>query len=373
MPIGHTYRSHMKLTDKFLRSVKPTAKHQFIADGNNLYLRVHPSGTKQFVFRSRQGGRARWDSIGTYPELSLLEARRKALDLVGSQLPEVVTVAVLADTYKKRVLDKQFKRPDIPWDRIQANVLPVIGKVKVSTLSKRDMFRVIEPILSRGSHVMANRVLSDLKHMMEFAVQRGWLTDDPAASIKRKHVGGKEKSRDRNLSWGEIDDLLVALGDNMRGKRGMNRTTIAALYLCLVTGQRASEVLWMMANFKGEPWIVLPGEVVKTTPYHKVYLSVQARAALKLSSNFPPPKDHRVLSHALRRIGATFTPHDLRRTMATRLADLGVMPHVAEKMLNHQMTGPAAVYNRAEYLPERMAAWRLWGVELAKKRRASKS
>ncbi len=48
-----------------------------------------------------------------------------------------------------------------------------------------------------------------------------------------------------------------------------------------------------------------------------------------------------------------YTPHDLRRTMATRLSDLGVMPHVIEKMLNHQMEGVMAVYNRAEYLEER--------------------
>jgi integrase len=79
------------------------------------------------------------------------------------------------------------------------------------------------------------------------------------------------------------------------------------------------------------------------------------------------PRDHRVLSHALRRLKADYTPHDLRRTYASRLADLGVAPHVIEKLLDHKMVGVMAVYNRAEYWPERIAAQRLWDRKLAKR------
>jgi integrase len=64
-----------------------------------------------------------------------------------------------------------------------------------------------------------------------------------------------------------------------------------------------------------------------------------------------------------------FTPHDLRRSMATQLAERGVQPHIIEKMLNHRMEGVWAVYNRYEYLPERQAAWRMWGATLAGLRR----
>jgi hypothetical protein len=59
-----------------------------------------------------------------------------------------------------------------------------------------------------------------------------------------------------------------------------------------------------------------------------------------------------------------FTPHDLRRTFSSRMADLGVAPHVVEKCLDHLMTGTMAVYNRASYFPERKAAMRLWGKKL---------
>jgi integrase len=61
-----------------------------------------------------------------------------------------------------------------------------------------------------------------------------------------------------------------------------------------------------------------------------------------------------------------WTPHDLRRTFSTRLGDLGVAPHVIEKLLNHTAEGMAAIYNRAELLEERIAATKLWAAELAR-------
>ena len=61
-----------------------------------------------------------------------------------------------------------------------------------------------------------------------------------------------------------------------------------------------------------------------------------------------------------------WTPHDLRRTFSTRLGDLKVPPHVIEKLLNHTAEGMSAIYNRAELLEERIAATKLWAVELAR-------
>ena len=63
-------------------------------------------------------------------------------------------------------------------------------------------------------------------------------------------------------------------------------------------------------------------------------------------------------------ISPAFTPHDLRRTAATRMNEIGVAPHVVEKILNHSMQGVMAVYNKAEYADERTAAMQQWGDEL---------
>ena len=60
----------------------------------------------------------------------------------------------------------------------------------------------------------------------------------------------------------------------------------------------------------------------------------------------------------------SFTPHDLRRTFATRVNELKVGPHVVEKILNHKMSGVMAVYNQADYEDERVVAMQLWADEL---------
>lgn len=349
----------MKLTDRQIRSLKADAKDQFYADGEGLYLRVSKSGTKTFHYRKQAAGKNAWVKLGTYPETSLLQARTLLTQLTSGN--ELATVESVYKLFRKVVLCK-YKRPEISESRFALDILPKLGNKAVALVTKRDITNVLQGILDRGSPVSANRTLADLKHFFQFAWERGYIETNPSDGVTRKAIGGKEAPRDRALSWEEIGSFLATLR-----VCGMDIGTKAALYLCLLTGQRASEVLEIMRTGSCDLATTKSGRV------HKVHFSIQVRAVLKLLRGLPPPKDHRVLSHALRRISATFTPHDLRRTMATRLPDLGVMPHIIEKMLNHKMEGVMAVYNHAEYLPERQAAWSLWGYELAKKRRASKS
>lgn len=360
------------LSDRSIKAIKPTSKHQFVADGSGLYLRVQPTGTKTWVYRSRLGGKARWVSLGNYPKLTLLDARRKALDLAGSELPENVTFGFAYDEYFKRVASKQYERSDIVAQRVEANLLPSLRNRNIASITRAELTSLLHLIVDRGSPVMANRTLTDVKHIFEYAVSRGWLRENPADRIARKIVGGKEMSRDVALTFEAIETFLYSLLNDLHGKRGMAYTTAAALYLCLLTGQRASEVLALMRRSKPEEkqFEFLPSET-KMRRVHKIQLSRQARAVIRLLRGTPPPNDHRVLSHALRRLEAGFTPHDLRRTMATRLSDLGITPHVIEKMLDHQMTGVMAIYNRAEYAYECAEAWRLWGRKVAELRRSA--
>jgi integrase len=144
------------------------------------------------------------------------------------------------------------------------------------------------------------------------------------------------------------------------------------LALMILTGQRVTEVINLdKAEIDGVWWTIPAERIGKSDSAQKVYLSPQARAILKFWQ--PCSFDHRTIARAVKRMNMNFTPHDLRRTMATRLSDLGVMPHVIEKMLNHQMEGVMAVYNRAEYLNERKEAWRVWGLKISTLRRASES
>lgn len=351
----------MALTDREVRALHGTDKDQFIADGGGLYLRVSKAGTKTWLVRSQAGG-ARWHTIGRYPDISLAAARAKLGAVsVSAGAP---TVREAFDEFERQVL-RTYQRPEAVRARFDLDVFPTLADRRVDTITQAQLSAVLAKVVERGSPVAANRLLHDLKHLFDYSMSRGWITSDPAAGIKRKAVGGREKSRDRVLDDAELQRLVGILMTNR-----FALSTRLSMALVLLTGQRASEVLGVSrGELKGRLWII-PAERTKPKREQLVYLAPATMALLRLSFKWlgdkPFVSDHRVLDRAAKRMAFEphWTPHDLRRTMASRLADLGAMPHVVEKMLNHQMEGVMAVYNRAHYHPERRAAWRLWASHL---------
>ena len=347
----------MALTDREIRNTKPVEKDLFLADGGGLYLRVRPTGSKTFLFKS-QRGKTRWVTLGRYPELGLADARKKAAALSGTALPEKKTFAEVWQafyTHKTR----ELKRPDVIRQQVEFNLLPSLGAKQLLSIKRADVTAVLDEVVRRGSPVSANRCLTYAKQILQYAVDKGWVESNVMTAVRARSVGGTEKARERALSEAEIHELLQWL---VIGKAAAS--TRCALALLLLTGQRVGEVAGIgSADVRG-CWWHLPAERTKSKRDHKVYLSPQARMVLRhLPARRPTAY---ALGQALERFAKAkgtphFTPHDLRRTMATRLSEHGVAPHVIEKMLNHQMEGVMAVYNHAEYLPERKAAWHLWG------------
>lgn len=347
----------MALTDREIRNTKPAEKDLFLADGGGLYLRVRPTGSKTFLFKS-QRGKTRWVTLGRYPELGLADARKKAAALSGTALPEKKTFAEVWQafyTHKTR----ELKRPDAIRQQVEFNLLPSLGAKQLLSIKRADVTAVLDEVVRRGSPVSANRCLTYVKQILQYAVDKGWVESNVMTAVRARSVGGTEKARERALSEAEIHELLQWL---VIGKAAAS--TRCTLALLLLTGQRVGEVAGIgSADVRG-CWWHLPAERTKSKRDHKVYLSPQARMVLRhLPAQRPTAY---ALGQALERFAKAkgiphFTPHDLRRTMATRLSEHGVAPHVIEKMLNHQMEGVMAVYNHAEYLPERKAAWRLWG------------
>jgi integrase len=351
------------LTDKELKGLKPTDKDQFILAGKKLYLRVHTSGRKEFLYRHK----SKWIKLGDYPNLGLADARKLATNFVHTPegiAEDIPTVDKVFTAFYKHV-KRRYVNPEQFMYKYEKEIKPVLGSRDIRTVKRAEVAKLLEKIVERGSPIMANRVLTDIKLIFGFAVERGDIENNVLLPLTKKAVGGKEKPRTKVLSVEEIKNLLIEL----RTPR-MDYRTRAALALALLTGQRASEVLGICKAQINGCWWHIPTDQKgnKNKKLHKVYLSPQARMVLKI---VPPPYvgDHRVMARAIKRRGVSYTPHDFRRTITTHLNDKGVMPHVTEKMLNHTMEGVMAVYNHAEYLPERKAAWRLWGAYLAGLRR----
>ncbi|MCG9056638.1 tyrosine-type recombinase/integrase [Laribacter hongkongensis] len=390
------------LTTRRIESEKanPT-KDRRIADGLGLYLKIAKNGTKTFTYRFTYAARRQEMTLGTYPETSLAGARekhleaRKALEAGRNPLQTqqaqrqalklAPTVEELVEEYHSRVLSKTFKRPEEALRTLTRDVQSQIGKFLAKDVTGREIALLINKIVDRGAPVAANRALLLTKKLFAYAVEQHYIESNPVA-MTRKGAGGKEQSRDRALSFEELRTLLKAL-QTYEGKTSWQSRL--ALHMLVLTGQRPGEVAsmeWAHIDVSTGIWN-LPAEYTKAERAHVVHLSDQAIALLAeiqpLTGTgqhvFQSPKnkhqsiDRHSLSRAVKRLHADnalsgikeFTPHDLRRTVATRMADIGIAPYIIEKILNHQMEGVMAVYNRAQYLAEREEALNIWGKKMA--------
>jgi integrase len=315
----------------------------------------------------------------------------------------------IAREYFARVIARRHRRPESFLAVLNRALLPGLGARPIDALRLGDVQAVLNPIVDAGTPVAANRALLTAKQVFKYAHVQGHIESNPIAGITRRDVGGAEAQRERNLSWDEIRTLWRVLTGaapvrrtvreftrrDGRPVKGYAREGVhlgwqarACLQMLLLCGQRAGETLaarWGDVDLAGGLWRIPPANA-KSGRAHLVHLPALAVELLrslpgkKPAEGFifaaegtatPAPIDRHVVTRALDRLlssGALalepFTPHDLRRTVRSRLSDLGVLPHVAEKVLAHKLQGVWAVYDRAEYLPERAAAMAAWDAKL---------
>jgi integrase len=408
-----------KLTDKRLRSLKPRETEQLIGDGGGLWVRVLPcikGGAVNFYYRFQISGKERRFNCGTYPETSLASARanrnaarllveqgldpilKEAADRAAATSAQVLalaekTVDDLFDDWKRVYLvAHRSDKGKFVEDVYDYDVKAMLGGMKAKDVRLPHVVQVIDKILARGARRKANMVLSTMRQMFRHGLGRGIVETDPTLGLSRKQAGGKETPVDRNLSVDEIKQLKKCLAAS-----GLHAKMQAGLWLTLATGVRVGELLrarWSDVDLETNQWTI-PAENSKNSRAHIVHLSAFARAQIDVllsirSGQFMfagrDVKTHlsdKALSKAVRdRIrpvplkrrtpktgtllltGGEWSPHDLRRTMASRMGDLGVAPHVIERCLNHVQQGIVGVYQRQEYMPERKAAFEIWGAKL---------
>jgi integrase len=364
----------MPLTDLKIKTLKAEDKDVFHSDGRKLYLRVYRNGSKVFVYRDQSSGSSRWVSLGTYPELGLADARKKVLVMAGKLSGDKVTVQTAYDEWIVRAIEKKYKSPKQVRDRMELHFTPKYGTRLLAQITRAELANCLSKVATTAP-VQANRLLTDIKLLFNYAVTRGWLEGSPAQLLNQTVAGGREISKDRVLSDEELLELLGVLRHNWSAARqketAFDLRTRLALGLALLTGQRSGEIRsFTRAHFKGGVWRI-PKQITKTTVDMQVQLGPVARRLCKLllkefgSEPFVVdgvPMAGQALSHATRymKFAVPFTPHDLRRTMRTHMSDLGVMPHIGEKCLNHKLGGVLAIYDRGEYVVEKRAAWRAW-------------
>lgn len=394
----------VSLTDRFVAGAKSTEQTDYFDDHpktRGLALRVSLLGRKTWtlIFTSPRDGKRARITLGTYPGTSLARARTLAIearghvdegrdprDVQAEEAAGAMTVAALVDSFLEKHARPNLRSADEIERRLVKNVVPVIGSVKLADLHRRDMNRVVDPVLKRGRRVEAGRVFEDLRAAVRWGVARGDLDHNPFDGAK-KPTGAAP--RERALSDDEIIKVWHALPTVLAKSKSCQRI----IKLCLLTAQRVGEVSGMAAtevDLDEAHWRI-PRERSKNKHAHTVPLTGPALAIIKEAlvdagrdAEFVfPGKDGKGPlpsmsvaktigraqksdgNHPLGRFGIPhFTAHDLRRTAVSGMGKLGVPPIVRGHIINHRSVTKAGVtlgvYDQYDYAPEKRQALGLW-------------
>jgi integrase len=259
-------------------------------------------------------------------------------------------------------------------------LLPEFGTRVPAEITPAEASRLLGRI-SRTASTVSNDLLRFLKRMFRFGVRRRVLTVSPVADFDLRDAGGLERCRQRALSQDELVTLLQA----MRESTAFGGINYLAVKLLLALGVRKGELIratWSEFHLDApSPVWCLPASRTKTQVPSKIPLVpavvewLKALRAIAGSSQFVFPHRRRdprqrgqhlgidTLNAALKELPhglEHFTLHDLRRTMRTHLAALGVRREVAERCLGHRLRGVEGIYNTHDYFQERRAALETW-------------
>ncbi|MFQ2548184.1 tyrosine-type recombinase/integrase [Aeromonas caviae] len=246
--------------------------------GDGLYLRRLPSGTRKWVLRYTNIAKKRvWFTIGSYPHLSLAQARGEAARLNADvengkdpsaerkrdQQETIKTVEQLFLDWYQHDVSRRLKHPQIPQRIYQKEIAPQIGKLALKDVNARDIRAIIHKVANSGRNATANDALMVCKQLFKHAIKLNLLDYSPAQAFTMSDAGGQEKSRKRILGLDELDLLFTVL---RKHRDQFVRENYLAIALLVHLGVRKGELIaamWSELNFDEGTWCI-PAERSKT-------------------------------------------------------------------------------------------------------------
>ena len=363
-----------------------------------LALRLRAGGSRRWMFYYRFGGKQQRINIGDATATDLEAARKKArqyrvaldngenpkFEKISKLVAAKLTLGKVIDDYlevrakdmKPRPLEGSKRHLNGQWKPLHGYPLSSITREIVAT-RLREISRYTDD--GKGGPVAANRARGTLSALFTWAIGEGLCETNPVAGTNKN----SETSRDRVLTDAELARIWLAAPNSGYGR---------IVKLLMITAQRRDEIgslSWSEIKDMDKPekaLIALPKERTKNSRPHDVPLSGLALTELKAQPEFAGRDlvfgegegGYSGWSRSKAALDAAckvrdWTLHDLRRTAATRMADIGIQPHVIEAAINHvsgHKAGVAGIYNRSTYAAEKRAALNEWAgylqVEIAK-------
>ncbi len=344
----------------------------------SLGIRISPKGKKSWLISYRFNGKKKKFSFGTYPEISLKDARTKAAALLkdidsGIEPNETRRGYQDAETFSN--LWEQYLKSPSYSDKVETTrkedqrkydtlLRKPLGDMKLVDIRKKHLSMVLGS-LAEKSPVSANRLFSLLSVLFKLALNKDLIEQHPMFGMDKP---AKEKPRHRYLSKDEIKVLWPKFDTCRPNVRDIFKLT-------LLTCQRPGEVMgmkWSEVNLEKNIW-TLPAERTKSKRHaHLVPLSPQVIDILEPrkgnKSEFVFPSNHGAdcgytsnLNKARYKLikdleMEQWGTHDLRRTGRTMMSEIGIAPNVAERVLNHSMGKIEGTYDIFGYLPQKADA-----------------
>lgn len=364
------------LSDLTVKRAKPPTNGQvdiFDAGYPGFALRVSYGGGKSWVYFYRIGGRLRRRSLGTYPAVTLAEARQLWRDAKhqvslgrdpGWQRASDLNFESVAREWLKR--DQADKRSLKEVTRIvEKELIPEWGQRSIRDIRRHDILVLSDRIADRGATTMARRVMAYVHRLFRWAKSRDLIESNPATDLPKP---GREVARDRVLNDAELAAVWKAAVE-------IGWPYGPAAQLLILTGARRAEIAELKWSEIHGNTIKLSGARTKNAEPHDMPLSEQALDVLSRMPRiagseyvFGKPLRSGAWSNAKIKFSAAkiqpWRIHDLRRTVSTGMNELGTEPHIVEAVLGHTVKGVAGVYNRAKYEAAKRAALKAWGAHV---------
>lgn len=283
------------------------------------------------------------------------------------------TVEAFAERWFVEVVCRNVKNPANIRRVLDKDVLPAIGRKKLSEVTALDVLGITDRIKARGSDQMALTTRNIIKRLYSYAIARHLVELNPAAAIEARYIA-TARSRDVSLSPDEIGKLLRAIYTS--SMRRAHKLALHLLILCMVRKSELIDAQWSEIDFDKAEWCV-PGERTKMGRPHTVYLAQQALEmfeelnalssgsayVLPSRSSLGRPISKTTLNATIRTMDVDirdFVIHDFRRTASTQLHEAGFNSDWIEKSLAHEQKGVRGVYNKAEYADGRRKMLQWW-------------
>lgn len=393
----------MALTDAWLKSVYRKARPRAIekADRDGMGARVTPAGKVVFQLRFRYQGKAARMDLGSYPAMSLKEARDEAIKRRGQleqghdpRTQKRVEQAAIATAHTNETLILEWYARYCQPNKVSAaeilrtfelHVFPKLGALPADATGLGQWMDLLEPLADLKPRI-AERVLANTKQAHKWAARRGLIENQPLAAISAKDdlMVNRKRTAGRALS----DHEIAIMWEAMERSRMAIRSKLL-VKLVLLFGCRPGEIAQARRgefDFGNGVWTI-PPERHKTgkatgRPLKRPIIDEMApliKEAMTLSHNpellFSGETSAKPLGHSsilsypynimgvaekqLKQPMAHWSMYDLRKTARTNWSTLAE-PHVCELMLGHVLPGVWQVYDRHDYLEEQADAYRKW-------------